>query len=86
MKNVKKIEILRDKRIIFIFDECHRTQFGEMNERIKKFFNNYQFFGFTGTPIFEENAIKKKILVKINEEQRKSKKTNNKRCFLRMFA
>ena len=47
---------LRDKRIVFIFDECHRSQFGENHKSIKKFFPKAQLFGFTGTPIFEENA------------------------------
>lgn len=50
------MEALRDKRVIFIFDECHRSQFGETHKNIVKFFNNAQMFGFTGTPIFEENA------------------------------
>lgn len=49
---------LQDKRMIFIFDECHRTQFGDTHDRIAKFFNNRQLFGFTGTPIFAENASK----------------------------
>ena len=53
-----KMADLKDKRIIFIFDECHRSQFGETHERIKKFFNNCQMFGFTGTPIFADNANK----------------------------
>ena len=48
---------LQDERIIFIFDECHRSQFGETHKRIKQYFNNNQMFGFTGTPIFAENAI-----------------------------
>lgn len=47
---------LRDKRIVFIFDECHRSQFGENHKAIKEFFPKAQLFGFTGTPIFEENA------------------------------
>ena len=47
---------LRDKRIVFIFDECHRSQFGDNHKAIKEFFPNAQLFGFTGTPIFEENA------------------------------
>lgn len=46
----------RNERVIFIVDECHRSQFGEMHKEIKKHFNNAQYFGFTGTPIFEENA------------------------------
>ena len=47
---------LKDKRIVFIFDECHRSQFGENHKAIKEFFPMAQLFGFTGTPIFEENA------------------------------
>lgn len=47
---------LKDKRIVFIFDECHRSQFGENHRAIKEYFPNSQLFGFTGTPIFEENA------------------------------
>ena len=47
---------LRDKRMVFIFDECHRSQFGENHRAIKEFFPNVQLFGFTGTPIFEDNA------------------------------
>lgn len=47
---------LQNKRIIFIFDECHRSQFGENHKAIKEFFPNSQLFGFTGTPIFEQNA------------------------------
>lgn len=50
----------KDKRIVFIFDECHRSQFGESHGRIDEFFTNKQFFGFTGTPIFVENANKGK--------------------------
>ncbi len=44
------------KRMVFIFDECHRSQFGENHKAIKEFFPDSQLFGFTGTPIFEENA------------------------------
>ena len=55
---LKQMEKIKDKRIVFIFDECHRTQFGDTHKRIDEFFNNKQFFGFTGTPIFAENAIK----------------------------
>jgi type I restriction enzyme R subunit len=53
----QRLEGLRDKRMVFIFDECHRSQFGENHEAIKNFFPNAQLFGFTGTPIFQENAI-----------------------------
>ena len=47
---------LREKRLVFIFDECHRSQFGENHQLIKNFFPKAQLFGFTGTPIFESNA------------------------------
>lgn len=52
----ERLEPLRQKRMVFIFDECHRSQFGENHKAIKDFFPNAQLFGFTGTPIFEENA------------------------------
>ena len=45
-----------NKHVVFIFDECHRSQFGEMHKSIIKKFNKYYIFGFTGTPIFPENA------------------------------
>src|SRR5690554_4564670 len=51
-----KMEALRNERIVFIFDECHRSQFGKTHEDIKSFFLNSQMFGFTGTPIFKDNA------------------------------
>lgn len=57
----EQLEPLRDKRIVFIFDECHRSQFGENHKAIKEFFPRAQLFGFTGTPIFEENASRVKI-------------------------
>ena len=47
--------------MVFIFDECHRSQFGETHKRIKTFFQNIQLFGFTGTPIFAENAQKNEM-------------------------
>lgn len=56
-KNYKeRLEPLKDKRMVFIFDECHRSQFGENHKAIKEFFPNAQLFGFTGTPIFDDNA------------------------------
>jgi type I restriction enzyme R subunit len=56
-KNYKeRLEPLSNKRMVFIFDECHRSQFGENHKAIKDFFPNAQLFGFTGTPIFDENA------------------------------
>lgn len=57
----QRLEHLRDKRMVFIFDECHRSQFGENHKAIKEFFPNSQLFGFTGTPIFEDNATVKQI-------------------------
>lgn len=57
----KRLEPLRNKRIVFIFDECHRSQFGENHKAIKAFFPNAQLFGFTGTPIFETNASYQQI-------------------------
>ena len=52
-----RIEEIRHSRIVMIFDECHRSHFGECHKNIVKFFDNTQIFGFTGTPIFVENAI-----------------------------
>lgn len=52
----KVMEQFQDQKIVFIFDECHRSQFGDTHQRIKKFFPIAQMFGFTGTPIFAENA------------------------------
>ena len=57
----QRLEHLKDKRMVFIFDECHRSQFGENHRAIKEFFPNSQLFGFTGTPIFEDNATVKQI-------------------------
>lgn len=58
---VQRLERLRKQRIVFIFDECHRSQFGENHKSIKEFFPNAQLFGFTGTPIFEQNASYQQI-------------------------
>jgi type I restriction enzyme R subunit len=55
------LETMSDKRIVFIFDECHRSQFGENHKAIKEFFPRAQLFGFTGTPIFDENSSLQKI-------------------------
>ncbi|MCX7546223.1 type I restriction endonuclease subunit R [Marinicella gelatinilytica] len=57
-KFLNKLAHLQDKKVVFIFDECHRSQFGDTHGRIKDFFQACQMFGFTGTPIFAENAIK----------------------------
>ena len=56
---LEQMNMLQDERIIFIFDECHRSQFGDTHKRIVDFFHNHQMFGFTGTPIFAENAATK---------------------------
>ena len=52
-----KIDAIRNSRIVMIFDECHRSHFGDSHKNIEKFFHNTQMFGFTGTPIFVENAV-----------------------------
>ena len=52
-----KLLSVKDKRIVMIFDECHRSHFGDSHKNIMKFFTNTQIFGFTGTPIFVENSI-----------------------------
>ena len=56
-----RLEPLRHQRMVFIFDECHRSQFGDNHQAIKEFFPNAQLFGFTGTPIFEQNASAQQI-------------------------
>ena len=66
----EQLHPMRDKRIVFIFDECHRSQFGENHKAIKAFFPKAQLFGFTGTPIFDENATATKI-----EDEQASMKT-----------
>jgi type I restriction enzyme R subunit len=73
-KNYKeRLEPLRENRIAFIFDECHRSQFGENHKAIKEFFPNAQLFGFTGTPIFEENAS----YIQIDGEEKSLKTTRD---------
>ncbi|WP_149274969.1 type I restriction endonuclease subunit R [Pareuzebyella sediminis] len=54
----KRLASLKDKKVVIIFDECHRSQFGETHQRIIEYFTNNQLFGFTGTPIFADNAAK----------------------------
>ncbi|HUH74699.1 MAG TPA: type I restriction endonuclease subunit R [Chitinophagales bacterium] len=66
----ERLEPLSNQRVVFIFDECHRSQFGENHKAIKEFFPNAQLFGFTGTPIFEENST-----AKIREDQYETYKT-----------
>lgn len=57
-KYLKKMENLKNDKVVFIFDECHRSQFWDTHKRIKRFFTNHQMFGFTGTPILVETAMK----------------------------
>jgi type I restriction enzyme, R subunit len=57
----ERLEPLRNKRMVFIFDECHRSQFGQTHQTIKNFFPKAQLFGFTGTPIFPDNATVRQI-------------------------
>ncbi|WPE18693.1 type I restriction endonuclease subunit R [Candidatus Thioglobus autotrophicus] len=57
----ESMEGVKDKHIVFIFDECHRSQFGETHLRITNFFENNQMIGFTGTPIFAQNAVGNKM-------------------------
>lgn len=57
-KYLENMETLKNERVVFIFDECHRSQFGDTHNRIKDFFQNAQMFGFTGTPIFKDNSVK----------------------------
>lgn len=58
-----------DKRVVIIFDECHRSQFGDMHLAITKFFKKYHLFGFTGTPIFAVNAgVSKKPTLRTTEQ------------------
>jgi len=65
---LERMRPLQDERIVFIFDECHRSQFGETHQRIISFFRNIQMFGFTGTPIFAENAVKGELGKKTTKE------------------
>ena len=57
----ERLAPLRDKRVVIFFDECHRSQFGDNHQAIKAFFPKAQLFGFTGTPIFDDNASYKQI-------------------------
>lgn len=58
-----------DKRVVIIFDECHRSQFGDMHQAITKYFKKYHLFGFTGTPIFAVNAgVSKNPILRTTEQ------------------
>ena len=63
------MEGLKDKRVVLIFDECHRSQFGETHAKIKQHFQKAQMFGFTGTPILAENAIDRKTTRDLFDKQ-----------------
>ncbi|MEY4590455.1 MAG: hypothetical protein RL497_2531 [Pseudomonadota bacterium] len=67
----ERLAPLRNKRVVFIFDECHRSQFGDNHQAIKEFFPKAQLFGFTGTPIFTENST----AVQITGEEKTLKTT-----------
>lgn len=61
----KELECVKDKNIVLIFDECHRSQFGDMHRNITSFFSRVRYFGFTGTPIFSQNAKDKRTTADI---------------------
>ncbi|NIJ35993.1 type I restriction enzyme R subunit [Sphingopyxis panaciterrae] len=65
---LERMEPLRGRRIVFIFDECHRSQFGETHKRITSFFTNFQMFGFTGTPILEVNANRSEAIARTTKD------------------
>ncbi|OBX26822.1 type I restriction enzyme R subunit [Gelidibacter algens] len=57
----QKLKHLQDKKVVFVFDECHRSQFGDTHKKITEYFQYAQLFGFTGTPIFADNAAKNEL-------------------------
>lgn len=59
---------IKDKHVVIIFDECHRSQFWDMNKSIKDYFKNYNMFWFTWTPIFTDNSQWKNIFAKTTEQ------------------
>jgi len=65
---LQQMEQLKDQNIVFIFDECHRSQFGETHKNISNFFTKNQMIGFTGTPIFVDNSIDKKTTKDLFDE------------------
>ena len=67
-KHLRIMEKLQNEKIVFIFDECHRSQFWETHDRIKKFFGNHQMFWFTWTPIFAENHNNKRTTKDLFDE------------------
>ena len=60
-----RLEKVKNSRMVMIFDECHRSHFGDSHKNIVKFFHNLQIFGFTGTPIFVENSVDKRTTKEI---------------------
>lgn len=62
------LQTVRGQRVVFIFDECHRSQFGDTHKRIVAFFSKAQMFGFTGTPIFAENTVGKRTTKDLFDE------------------
>lgn len=67
-KYLAKLEGVKNERVVFIFDECHRSQFGDTHSRIRKFFGRHQLFGFTGTPIFADNAANNQFGVRTTKD------------------
>lgn len=67
-RHAAAMEALKDERIVFVFDECHRSQFGDTHKNIVAFFSKAQMFGFTGTPILKENAIGKRTTANLFED------------------
>lgn len=67
-RHLDKMQDLKTQKIVFIFDECHRSQFGDTHRRICKFFENRQMFGFTGTPIFADNSNSGNVVAKTTRD------------------
>tara|TARA_R110002072_G_scaffold185884_1_gene342809 strand:- start:28 stop:1593 length:1566 start_codon:yes stop_codon:yes gene_type:complete len=67
-KHSAALQAIKDERVVFVFDECHRSQFGDTHRNIVKFFTKAQLFGFTGTPILKENAIGKRTTSSLFED------------------
>lgn len=77
----KELQQLSKERIVFIFDECHRSQFGENHRAIVDFFPKAQLFGFTGTPIFDENATQNFVINNIKDNKHEKKNFTTKDIF-----
>ena len=74
------MDAYRDQKIVFIIDECHRSQFGDMHKDIVRHFTKAQFFGFTGTPRFEING---KVEGKVTQTTEKLFGESNQRRYFR---